>query len=300
MTDPADRLAGLVARREPVGSAAPAGDRAEGAAAGHEGRPEPPDDDLLAGARLRTEVALAAVARAAAVPGGRVPGRGGSVRWRIGPQAALAAAGVLVLVGGAAAWWWWPSGEPARVVSLDGSVRAAPGEPSGAASGASRASAGSADGTPDGGTEVVVHVVGAVASPGVVRLAAGSRVTDAVDAAGGALVEADLSAVNLARVLTDGEQVVVPTVGAAGSAGGMAGASGAGGGGTGGAGGDLVDLNAADATALDALPGIGPVLAQRIVSWRAAHGRFTTVDELGEVTGIGPTLLAGLRDLVRV
>ncbi len=99
------------------------------------------------------------------------------------------------------------------------------------------------------------------------------------------LPDADLAGLNLARVLTDGEQVVVPGPGDA--ADGAARAPG-------------VDLNRADAAALDALPGIGPVLAERIVSWRSAHGRFSTVDELAEVAGIGPALMAGLRELVRV
>lgn len=134
---------------------------------------------------------------------------------------------------------------------------------------------------------VVVHVAGQVIAPGIVDLPAGSRVHEAIAAAGGASAEADLDAVNLARVLVDGEQVYVPQPGEAvpvaarGSA-----AVG------------LVDLNAADLADLDALPGIGPVLAQRILDWRSEHGRFTSVEELGEVSGIGPTLLAKIRDLV--
>lgn len=143
---------------------------------------------------------------------------------------------------------------------------------------------------------VVVHVVGEVTSPGVVSLEPGARVADAVAAAGGATPAADLGAINLARVLTDGEQVVVPAPGQV-----TTGAGGAGPRGAGGPGGEgLVDLNRADAAAFDTLPGIGPVLAARIVSWRDEHGRFTAVEELTEVTGIGPALLAGVRDLVRV
>ena len=128
-----------------------------------------------------------------------------------------------------------------------------------------------------------MHVVGEVRRPGVVHLPSGSRVTDALDAAGGATAEADLAAVNLARVLADGEQVVVPGPQSAEAS------AGAG-----------LDLNSADAAALDALPGIGPVLAARIVAWRTEHGRFSTVEELAEVSGIGPALLDGLRGLVRV
>ncbi|NLE71005.1 MAG: ComEA family DNA-binding protein, partial [Actinomycetales bacterium] len=118
---------------------------------------------------------------------------------------------------------------------------------------------------------------------------------------GGATAEADLAGVNLARVVADGEQVVVPRPGEAAAAA-VTAAGGGTTGGTGGAGGAAgpLDLNAADAAALDTLPGIGPVLAERIVAWRAEHGRFTSVEELTEVSGIGPTLLARLRDLVRV
>ncbi len=135
---------------------------------------------------------------------------------------------------------------------------------------------------------VVVHVVGAVAAPGVVRLPAGSRVLDAVAAAGGGTDDADLARLNLARVLVDGEQVVVPrpgdpspTTGTAPDGGPSAG---------------LVDLNGATLVQLDGLPGVGPVLAQRIVDRRP----FTSVDELDEVSGVGPTLLERLRPLVRV
>jgi len=153
---------------------------------------------------------------------------------------------------------------------------------------------------------VLVHVVGQVRHPGVVRLPAGSRVLDAVGAAGGAKPSADLNRLNLARVVTDGEQIVVPKPGEAIPVAGASGAPGAGpgsAGGTssgGGSAGGLVDLNTADAAALDALPGVGPVLSQRILDWRAQHGRFSSVDELGEVSGIGDKLLAQIGPKVRV
>ncbi|MGN6634819.1 MAG: helix-hairpin-helix domain-containing protein [Oryzihumus sp.] len=148
---------------------------------------------------------------------------------------------------------------------------------------------------------VVVDVVGQVRRPGVVRLPTGSRVFDAVTRAGGALPGADLAQVNLARVLVDGEQVRGPKPGqvvAAAPGPAATGAAGASGGG--GAAGDVVNLNAADATALDSLPGVGPVLAQRILDWRTEHGRFSSVDELGEVSGIGDKLMSQLRPKVRV
>jgi competence protein ComEA len=150
--------------------------------------------------------------------------------------------------------------------------------------------------------EVVVHVVGQVRRPGVRSLPLGSRVADALEAAGGATPKADLSQLNLARVLVDGEQVRVPSPGDPVDPGGSASAGGTGGLGGGGAGGGTsgtkVSLNTADLAALDTLPGVGPVLAQRILDWRVAHGRFTSVDELGEVSGIGEKLLAQLGPLV--
>ncbi|MBC7374454.1 MAG: ComEA family DNA-binding protein, partial [Frankiales bacterium] len=137
----------------------------------------------------------------------------------------------------------------------------------------------SADPTPGADGQLVVSVAGKVRRPGVVRLPPGSRVDDAVRAAGGPLPGATIGLLNQARRLVDGEQVLVgvdppPGVPAAG---------GPGGGSTGG----RLDLNTATASELDALPGIGPVLAQRIVDWRTEHERFASVDQLREVSGIG-------------
>ena len=137
-----------------------------------------------------------------------------------------------------------------------------------------------------------MDVVGRVRHPGLVRLPAGSRVDDAVRAAGGAVPGTDLSGLNLARVLVDGEQIAVgisPRVPPA---------SGAGGPSSGGTG--LINLNSATAEQLDVLPGIGPVLAQRILDWRTQHGRFTSVDQLRQVSGIGAAKYADIRALVTV
>ncbi|PWJ54006.1 competence protein ComEA [Quadrisphaera granulorum] len=153
------------------------------------------------------------------------------------------------------------------------------------------------------GGEVVVDVVGEVERPGLVRLPAGSRADDAVRAAGGARPGADLRRVNLARLLVDGEQLVVPAPGeelttfAPGAASVPATSAAAGASRT--ASGP-VDLNHATLAELDGLPGIGPVLAQRVLDWRAAHGRFTSVEELSEVPGFGPATLARLTPLVTV
>jgi competence protein ComEA len=127
-----------------------------------------------------------------------------------------------------------------------------------------------------------------VAHPGLVTLAAGARVADAVTAAGGLVAPADPASVNLAAVVADGQQIAVGVPGSADSAAPTS------------AGGGPVDLNAASAAALDALPGIGPVLAQRIVDYRTQHGRFTSVDQLDDVPGIGPALYARLSGQVRV
>lgn len=140
--------------------------------------------------------------------------------------------------------------------------------------------------------EVVVHVAGKVRRPGVVRLPAGARVIDAVDAAGGARNGADLSSVNLARELTDGEQVRVGLPADPGIAGIEAG--------TGAASAGPLDLNSASATDLETLPGVGPVLAERIVAYRDQSGPFRTIDQLIEVAGIGPAVLDDVTDLVRV
>jgi competence protein ComEA len=140
---------------------------------------------------------------------------------------------------------------------------------------------------------VAVHVAGRVRRPGLVRLAAGSRVLDAVRAAGGTTAGADLDAVNLARRLVDGEQVRIPARGqAAPAAAAPAGAP------AGQAAGPL-DLNTATAEQLDTLPGVGEVTAGRIVAYRTAHP-FTSVDELLEVPGIGQRRFEQLKDLVTV
>lgn len=150
----------------------------------------------------------------------------------------------------------------------------------------------SASATPGG--SVLVHVTGAVRTPGLVSLPAGSRVVDAVAAAGGAADDADIGAVNLARPVADGEQLAVPRVGepppaVAGSGPGADGAPGA-----------LVNLNAATQAELESLPRIGPALAQRILDWRQANGRFAQPSDLLKVSGIGQKLFDGLKDRVVV
>lgn len=144
---------------------------------------------------------------------------------------------------------------------------------------------------------VVVHVAGAVAHPGVYELGAGARVIDAVTAAGGLGPGADERQLNLAAPVEDGSRVHVPVEGEdplpepVGSPGGPAGGASSGG---------PVDLNRADAAALEALPGVGPATAAAILEHRERIGRFTSVEQLLDVRGIGEAKLAALRDLVRV
>jgi len=215
---------------------------------------------------------------------GRHRAPGAAVRWDPGRRgarslwiAALLAALLLI------AWTWVdrPRVEPAPEPAMES---AAPDEPT--ASPAVGEAAGTA-------TPVVVAVVGLVARPGLVTVPTGSRVADAVEAAGGLLPGTDPAAVNLAALVTDGQQIAVGVPGVVGSAPTSPDGGGAGGGG-------LIDLNSATASELDALPGIGPVLAQRIVAHRDEQGPFRSVDQLDDVPGIGPTIFAELAGLVTV
>ncbi|PKQ26431.1 MAG: competence protein ComEA [Actinobacteria bacterium HGW-Actinobacteria-4] len=130
-------------------------------------------------------------------------------------------------------------------------------------------------------SDVVVHVAGAVHQPGLVTLNTGARVADAVDVAGGMTASADTSSVNLARTLVDGEQIYVPEVGEALESG-------------------KINLNRAGPTELEALPGIGPALAARIVADRETNGPFATVSELSRVSGVGPAVVEKIASLATV
>ena len=209
---------------------------------------------------------------APAVP---VPGRHAS-RGRLTLEAAqLGVVAGLVLVALVAGAWWLMAGgtdevavpdapSPARdLVSLDSSEAPSP--------------AGATD-------SVTVDVAGRVRRPGIAVLDAGSRVVDALKAAGGARGGVDLSGLNLARVLVDGEQILVGVDPPAGVAAGVSG--------TAAPSATLVNLNTADQVALESLPEVGPVTAQAIMAYRAEHGAFTSVDQLLDVDGIGEATLA--------
>ncbi len=196
------------------------------------------------------------------------------------PAARRLGAGIAIVLVALAAWRWCGGGAAPSGVA-----------PMPAAAGTSVEATGA---RPAGPGTATVDVVGAVRHPGVYRLTAGSRVDDAVSAAGGMLGSADAAAVNLARVLNDGEQIVVPVKGTAATGAQAAGAAASGGAAAGG----VVDLNTATVEQLDALPGVGPATAKKIVDDRTRNGPFRTVDDLLRVPGIGPKKLDALKDLV--
>jgi competence protein ComEA len=201
---------------------------------------------------------------------------------------ALAAWGVVHVTGG---------GTPAAIELVPGTpVPSVSGVlvPSGAASGATPGATGGSAADPSASSDVVVvQVIGEVRRPGLVALGRGSRVADAVRAAGGLTHGGSSGGLNLARLVVDGEQIVVSRDSVAAP---VAGSTGAGSAATA----VVVDLNSATASDLDALPGVGPVMAGRILDWRTAHGRFTSTDQLREVSGIGARTFERLKPHVRV
>jgi competence protein ComEA len=211
---------------------------------------------------------------------------------RRGVKALAAVAALVVVAAGFLAWRSRPQSDP---VTPAAPVSAAPGAP--AAAGAPGAPAVAEQGGPSGTgrDEVVVAVAGKVRRPGLVRLPPGARVADAIEAAGGLLPGTDLATVNLARKVADGELIVVgvpaPAAFAGGGSAGPAGPA---------ALGDKVNLNTATLAQLDTLPGVGPVLAQRILSYRTNHGGFRSVTDLRQVDGIGDSRFEQLKDLVTV
>ncbi|PWI44489.1 DNA-binding protein [Streptomyces sp. ICBB 8177] len=218
------------------------------------------------------------------------------------PRTVAALAGVLVIAVAFGVHHFW-AGRP-RAIAVPPVTRAAmstedaTSRPSGGPPDVARAATPSASAS---GAVLVVDVSGKVRRPGVLRLPPGSRVLDALTAAGGALPGVDTGTVNLARPLVDGEQIVVggPQA-AAPSGGGQPGAAaGAAAAGAPGAPGGPVSLGSATEAQLDALPGVGPVLAQRIIDYRNQHGGFTSVNQLRQVTGVGERRFQELQPLVR-
>jgi len=264
---------------------------------------DPPEDASEPGAQAPDADPLAPL-RAASVPSAttwldRWPvlvdevRAGGPIRW-------LAAALVVLVVGGVAAFVMvgrstTGGGHSSRASSLPFASGAATTVGGGGAGG----------GGPVGTArpaELVVQAAGAVARPGVYRLAAGARVADLVAAAGGVAPGADADRVNQASALADGARVYVPRVGETAPPGPVSdgGAGGGGGASPSSAPPAPVDLNTATAEQLDTLPGVGPATAAAIIDYRQQHGPFHSVDELAQVRGIGDAKLTQLRDRVRV
>ncbi|WP_342781601.1 ComEA family DNA-binding protein [Streptomyces piniterrae] len=224
------------------------------------------------------------------------------------PKALAALVVVLLVAAGFAVHHFWVARpEQVRAPAAERGV-AAPGpdsrSPSSPASLSSPASV--ANGPPGGAVrQLVVDVTGKVRNPGIHRLPPGSRVTDALRAAGGVLRGANLRGLNRARMLADGEQIVVGAEGAPETGGGtgagatVAGESANGPSGAGGAPSGPVSLSTATEQQLDTLPGVGPVLARHIIEFRTQHGGFASVDQLRQVTGIGDRRFADLRPLVQ-
>jgi len=184
---------------------------------------------------------------------GAEPGRG--VRLALAPRTATALALVLLLVAGVA--WWALRAEPPDPVPVQSLTPSAP------------------------TVDLVVDVAGAVGSPGIVTLTSGARVVDAIAAAGGALPDAALDGLNLARIVGDGEQIVVPREGDDVSS-------------------ALINLNTSDASRLEGLPGVGPVLAAKIVADRERYGPFSSLDDLGRVSGVGAAIVESLAGIATV
>ncbi|GAA5118057.1 ComEA family DNA-binding protein [Alloalcanivorax gelatiniphagus] len=229
-----------------------------------------------------------------------VPGRHASRRLRIGglqlgPVHLAVVAVVAAIAVGVASWW--AISDQAEVVPLAPVGAGDPSSPEPLAPVAGgQEPAGEETGDESAGDgasgELVVDVAGKVRRPGIAVLPPGSRVVDALEAAGGARNGVDLTALNLARLVVDGEQILVGVAPAPGVAGTLGAPT---------PGGEtLVNLNTADQAALDTLPGVGPVTADAILAWRDDNGGFTSVDELLEVDGIGEATLADIAPLVTI
>jgi competence protein ComEA len=213
-----------------------------------------------------------------------------SIRDRLEGLSRGELAGLIVLIvavlAGVTLWYGRSLPKPVQVQEAVGAVSAT--SPGGTPGASTAPPSGSPTAAP---AVLIVDVAGWVRHPGVYEFDAGERVVDAVERAGGARDGADLSALNLAAPLVDGQQILVPKEGEAPPAGGSISGSG---------GTTLVNVNTADAAALEALNGIGESLAAAIIQYRTDNGPFTSVDQLDEVSGIGPATLEKLRPFVTV
>lgn len=209
------------------------------------------------------------------------PAEPSAARLLPGRAAVAALIAVVVLIAAVGVWRHAATREHSHTLAQSSSERAESGSAPVEAGPSPHVPASAGDRT----DAVVVYVSGAVASPGVLTLPASSRVIDAITAAGGATPEADLESINLARILVDGEQIRVAVVGESPPAGSEAGTPA----------GTCIRLATATEAELQTLPGIGPALATRIISYRATHPRLSTVEELDDIPGIGPSLIEKIR-----
>jgi len=191
-----------------------------------------------------------------------------------------------------------------RYVVLPKAAGSASGQPLVLAAASPSPASAAAAASPSAVADLVVYVCGAVKSPGVVRVPAGARVADALALAGGPGARAEMDGVNLAAKVVDGQQIMVPERGAAVAAGGSA--SSAAGGSAASAGGSVtapgapVNINTASLEELDALSGVGPATAQKIIDYRTANGPFKAVDDIKNVSGIGDAKFAAMKDKITV
>jgi len=208
-------------------------------------------------------------------------------RWRV-PIGATIVIVLVALAGAVAVTAFTPQGAN-TVIGADGSTSVG----SAAGDSAADGSAGGADGASAAptseGIPIFVHILGAVREPGLYELREGDRAIDAVSAAGGFLAQADLTQLNLARFVGDGEQIVVAVIGAVPPASG-----------SGPAASGMVNINTADATTLETLPRVGPAMSARIIAWRDQHGRFAIIEDLMNVSGIGEKTFDGLKALISI
>ena len=226
----------------------------------------------------RESAARAAGRAYEAAYGREIPETSARVRWRVEPRVVAVVVCAIAVLAAAA---WWLAG-PGRGAPASLAASAPPSASSGPLEPEAQNPAAALAAPEEASSPVIVHVSGEVGSPGLVELPRGSRVADAIEAAGGLGADADQAGVNLAREAVDGEHVHVPAAGEHADGSGP------------------LSINAASASELEDLPGVGPVIAERIVADRDANGPFASLDDVQRVSGVGPALVARWEGLAQV